>query len=227
LDVDDPFSVRRGVAAVLKKAGHLDALVNNAGWGAFGALEDFSDEEILAQYETNLFGLFRVIREALPAMRARGQGRILNISSVAGKMTFAGVGLYSSSKHAVEALTESLRLELRPFGIQVGMVEPGQFQTRFKDNRRQNKVFLDGKSPYQSVVEKILQYGNGQSRRAPGPEVVARTLLKALEAKKMALRYPVGTDARLFPFAQRFLPDILYDRVMVYTLKRFQEAKNG
>ena len=113
---------------VLKKAGGLDALVNNAGWGAFGALEDFSDEEILAQYETNLFGLFRVTREVLPSMRCRGQGRILNISSVAGKMTFAGVGLYCSSKHAVEALSESLRLELRPFGVQVGMVEPGQIQ---------------------------------------------------------------------------------------------------
>lgn len=227
LDVDDPISVRRGLAAVLKKAGGLDALVNNAGWGAFGALEDFSDEEILAQYETNLFGLFRVIREALPSMRARGRGRILNISSVAGKMTFAGVGLYCSSKHAVEALTESLRLEMMPFGIQVGMVEPGQFQTSFKDNRRQNKVFLDGKSPYQSVVEKILDYGNGQSCQAPGPEVAARTVLKALEAKKMALRYPVGLDARFFPFAQRFLPDGLYDRIMVHTLKRFQEAKNG
>jgi NAD(P)-dependent dehydrogenase (short-subunit alcohol dehydrogenase family) len=227
MDVDSLVSVREGVAAVLAKAGTLDALVNNAGWGAFGALEDFSDEEILAQYETNLFGLFRVIREVLPSMRSRGRGRILNISSVAGKMTFAGVGLYCSSKHAVEALSESLRLELRPFGVQVGMVEPGQFHTKFKDNRRKNKIFLDGKSPYQSVVEKILDYGNDQSRQAPGPEVVAQTVRKALEAGKMALRYPVGTDARLFPFAQRFLPDGLYDLIMVHTLRRFQEAKNG
>lgn len=227
LDVDDPHSVRKGVTVVLKKAGGLDALVNNAGWGAFGALEDFSDEEILAQYETNLFGLFRVIREVLPSMRSRGQGRILNISSVAGKMTFAGVGLYCSSKHAVEALSESLRLELRPFGVQVGMVEPGQFHTQFKDNRRKNKVFLSGKSPYQPVVKKILDYGNGQSHQAPGPEVVAQTVLKALEEKKIALRYPVGTDARLFPFAQRFLPDWLYDRIMVHTLRRFREAKHA
>jgi NAD(P)-dependent dehydrogenase (short-subunit alcohol dehydrogenase family) len=227
LDVDNPLSVRRGVAAVLKKAGGLDALVNNAGWGAFGALEDFTDEEILSQYQTNLFGLFRLTREVLPSMRARGRGRILNISSVAGKMTFAGVGLYCSSKHAVEAFSESLRLELRPFGVQVGMVEPGQFHTRFKDNRQPNQTFLDGKSPYQSVVEKILRYGNGQSGQAPGPEVVARTIRTALEADKMALRYPVGTDARLFPIAQRFLPDGLYDRIMVHTLKRFQEARNG
>jgi NAD(P)-dependent dehydrogenase (short-subunit alcohol dehydrogenase family) len=227
LDVDNAFSVRKGVADVLRKTGGLDALVNNAGWGAFGALEDFSDEEILAQYETNLFGLFRVIREVLPSMRSRGRGRILNISSVAGKLTFAGVGLYCSSKHAVEALSESLRLELRPFGVQVGMVEPGQFRTKFKDNRRKNKIFLSGKSPYQSVVEKILDYGNGQSHQAPGPEFVARTVLKALEAGIMALRYPVGIDARLFPFVQRFLPDGLYDRIMVHTLKRFQGAKNG
>src|SRR5208282_3287543 len=118
----------------------------------------------------------------------------------------------------VEALSESLRLELRPFGVQVGMVEPGQFHTQFKDNRRKNKIFLSGKSPYQSVAGKILDYGNSQSHRAPGPEVVAHAVLKALEAKRMALRYPVGTDARLFPFAQRFLPDWLYDRIMFYTL---------
>ena len=128
--------------------------MNNAGFGAFGALEDFTDEEILAQYETNVFGLFRIIREVLPSMRSRGRGRILNISSVAGKMTFAGIGLYCSSKHAVEALSESLRLELRPFGIQVGMVEPGQFHTRFRDNRRKNKIFTEGKSAYQPVLRK-------------------------------------------------------------------------
>jgi len=227
LDVDDPKSVQKGAAVVLKKAGGLDALVNNAGWGAFGALEDFTDEEIKAQYETNLFGLFRLTRAVLPAMRTRGRGRILNISSVAGKMTFAGVGLYCSSKHAVEALTESLRLELRPFGVEVGMVEPGQFQTRFKDNRRKSQIFQSGRSPYQAVLEKILQYGNGESAKAPGPEVVARTIVKALEDQKMALRYPVGTDARWFPFAQRFLPDGLYDRIVSYTLARFGEARHG
>ncbi len=227
LDVDHPDSVKICVATVLKEAGSLDALVNNAGFGAFGALEDFTDEEILAQYETNVFGLFRIIREVLPSMRSGGRGRILNISSVAGKMTFAGIGLYCSSKHAVEALSESLRLELRPFGIQVGMVEPGQFHTRFRDNRRKNKIFTEGKSAYQPVLEKILDHGNQHSLQAPGPEVVAQTVLRALEAKNMALRYPVGTDARLFPFAQRFLPDFLYDYIMTRTLSRFQEARHG
>jgi NAD(P)-dependent dehydrogenase (short-subunit alcohol dehydrogenase family) len=227
LDVDHLESVHSCVAAVLKEAGNLDALVNNAGFGAFGALEDFTDEEILAQYETNVFGLFRVIREVLPAMRSRGRGRILNISSVAGKMTFAGIGLYCSSKYAVEALSESLRLELRPFGVQVGMVEPGQFQTRFRDNRRKNKAFADGKSNYQPVLQKILDHGNNQSLRAPGPEVVARTVCRALDDKKMALRYPVGTDAHLFPFAQRLLPDFLYDLIMKRTLSRFRETNHG
>jgi NAD(P)-dependent dehydrogenase (short-subunit alcohol dehydrogenase family) len=227
LDVDHLDSVKICVAAVLKEAGNLDALVNNAGFGAFGALEDFTDEEIRAQYETNVFGLFRVIREVLPSMRSRGRGRILNISSVAGKMTFAGIGLYCSSKHAVEALSESLRLELRPFGVQVGMVEPGQFQTRFRDNRRVNKVFKDGKSSYQPVLARILDHGNSQSLQAPGPEVVARTVWRALEDKKMALRYPVGTDAHLFPLAQRFLPDFLYDFIMQRTLSRFREALHG
>jgi NAD(P)-dependent dehydrogenase (short-subunit alcohol dehydrogenase family) len=224
LDVDKPASVKAAVSTVLKKAGRIDALINNAGWGAFGAMEEFSDAEIRAQYETNLFGLLRVTREILPAMRRQKQGRIVNIGSLAGKMTFAGIGLYCSSKHAVEALTESLRLELRPFNIEVAVVEPGTIQTPFKVNRRKAMAFQRGKSDYQGVLEKILFFGNHPSPSAPGPERVAAAVLKALQAPRMAIRYPVGRDAVWFPFLRWFMPDFLFDWVLKMRYAGFQKG---
>src|SRR6185295_5356194 len=168
LDVDKPASVQKAVSTLLKKVGRIDLLINNAGWGAFGGLDEFSDEEIKAQYETNVFGLMRVTRAVLPTMRAQRSGRILHIGSLAGKMTFAGIGLYCSSKHAVEALTEGLRLELRPFNIQVAVVEPGSIKTPFKENRRKSKIFLEGKSVHQKALEKIEALGNERTL-APEP----------------------------------------------------------
>ncbi len=225
LDVDKASSVKKAVAAIVKKAGRIDVLVNNAGWGAFGAMEEYSDEEIHAQYETNVFGLLRVTRAVLPVMRAQGSGRILHIGSLAGKMTFAGIGLYCSSKYAVEAITESLRLEVHPFHIEVAVVEPGNIRTPFKVNRRQAKIFLEKKSAYQNVLERILYFGNHPPDSAPGPDRVAKTVLKALQASRMAIRYPVGRDAIMFPLIRWFLPDFLYDQVL--QMRYFQFQKEG
>ena len=225
LDVDKPASVKAAVSAVLKKAGRIDVLVNNAGWGAFGALEEFSDEEVRAQYETNVFGLLRVTREVLPAMRRQKYGRIIHIGSLAGKMTFAGIGLYCSSKHAVEAVTESLRLEVRPFNIEAAVVEPGTIRTPFKVNRRKARLFEEGKSAYQKTLENILTFGNHPSAAAPGPDKVAAVVLKALQARRMAIRYPVGRDAVWFPFLRWFMPDALFDWVLRIRYDRFQSRK--
>lgn len=222
LDVDKPASVQKAAASLLKKTGRIDVLVNNAGWGAFGALEEFSDEEIRAQYETNVFGLMRVTRAVLPAMRAQKSGRIIHIGSLAGKMTFAGIGLYCSTKYAVEAITESLRLEVRPFNIQVSVVEPGQINTRFKANRHKAKTFIKKGSAYQDVMNQVLNYGNQQSAKAPGPENVAGTILKALQAHRMAVRYPAGFDAEWFPVIRWFLPDVVYDLLLRWMYRRFQ-----
>jgi NAD(P)-dependent dehydrogenase (short-subunit alcohol dehydrogenase family) len=222
LDVDKAPSVKKAVAAVVQKAGRIDVLINNAGWGAFGALEEFSDEEIHAQYETNVFGLLRVTRAVLPIMRAQKSGRIVHIGSLAGKMTFAGIGLYCSSKYAVEAITESLRLEVRPFHIEVAVVEPGTIRTSFKTNRHKAKAFLEKKSAYQAVLERILYFGNNPPKSAPGPDQVAETVLKALQASRMTVRYPVGRDAVWFPLIRWFLPDFLYDRVLQIRYSQFQ-----
>jgi len=220
LDVDKPASVQKAVSTLLKKVGRIDLLINNAGWGAFGGLDEFSDEEIKAQYETNVFGLMRVTRAVLPTMRAQRSGRILHIGSLAGKMTFAGIGLYCSSKHAVEALTEGLRLELRPFNIQVAVVEPGSIKTPFKENRRKSKIFLEGKSVHQKALEKIEALGNERTL-APEPFKVAQVIEKALRADRLAARYPVGLDAVWFPFIRWFLPDFFYDLILRVMYWRF------
>jgi NAD(P)-dependent dehydrogenase (short-subunit alcohol dehydrogenase family) len=222
LDVDKPASVKKAVSTVLRKAGRIDVLVNNAGWGAFGAIEEFTDQEFKAQYETNVFGLVRMTNAVLPAMRNRRQGRIVNISSLAGRMTFAGVGLYSSSKHAVEGYTEVLRMETRPFGIQATVVEPGHMRTRFSDNRRKARMFREGRSAYQDVLWKILEFGGKRSARSPGPENVAQVILKALQTPRMAMRYTAGWDALLFPVVRWCLPTAFYDWLMHRAYERFK-----
>ncbi len=222
LDVDKPASARRAVAKVIAQAGQIDLLINNAGYGAFGALEDFTDAEIKAQYQTNVLGLTRVTREVLPFMRARRLGRIIHIGSLAGKMTFAGIGLYCSSKHAVEAVTESLRMETRPFGVQVAVVEPGSMNTAFKANRRKNGVFQKGKSAYQGSLQKILDFGNEQSARAPGASQVVDVLEKAIGDKVMKTRYPVGFDAFVYPLIRWGMPEVLWDHLMRRVDEKFK-----
>jgi len=221
LDVDHAHSVKKAVSTVARMAGRVDVLVNNAGYGAFGALDEFTDREILAQYETNVFGLMRVTREVLPFMRRQGSGRIVHIGSLAGKMTFAGIGLYCSTKHVVEALTEGLRIETRPFGVEVAVVEPGSINTPFKANRRKAALFLKKRSAHQKVLENILYFGDHPSRFAPKAPRVAQTILKALKARRMATRYQVGMDAVWFPVVRWFLPNFVYDGLLKAMYKRF------
>jgi NAD(P)-dependent dehydrogenase (short-subunit alcohol dehydrogenase family) len=221
LDVDKPGDPAQAVKTILKKTGRIDLLINNAGWGAFGALEEFTDKEMWAQYETNVFGLMRMTNAVLPSMRKQKQGRILHIGSLAGKMTFAGVGLYCSSKHAVEALTEAQRTELRPFNIEVAVIEPGSTNTQFKYNRHQSHLFLKKRSIYQSVLTKILAYGNDQSKKARGAEQVVEVILRALGDRRLAVCYAAGFDATWFPVARWFLPDRVYDLILKRMYKRF------
>lgn len=222
LDVDKPSSVKKAVSVVVHKTGRIDALVNNAGWGAFGAMEEFSDEEILAQYQTNVFGLLRVTRQVLPVMRRQKSGRIIHIGSLAGRMTFSGIGLYCSSKYAVEAVTESLRLEVRPFNIESAVVEPGTIRTPFKANRKKAAVFKEGKSAYQGVLKNILNFGDNPSPFSPGPRKVAEVVYKALKARRMAIRYPVGMDSFWLPIIRWFMPDGLFDKVLQIRYAKFQ-----
>ncbi len=221
LDVDKPLVAKKTVSTIIRKAGRIDVLINNAGWGSFGALEEFTDEEIKAQYETNVFGLMRMTQAVLPVMRAQKGGRILHIGSLAGRMTFGGTGLYCSSKYAVEAFTEAMRTEVRPFNIEVTVIEPGSTNTAFKNNRHLSDKFLKGRSEYQGVLEKILAHGNHQSQKAPGAGQVVDAILKALDSRRMAVRYTAGFDAAWYPVIRWFLPDTFYDWILKCLYRRF------
>jgi NAD(P)-dependent dehydrogenase (short-subunit alcohol dehydrogenase family) len=213
LDVDKEPSVKRAVAVALKRAGKIDVLVNNAGYGAYGAVLDFEDSEIRRQYETNVLGLLRTSRAVLPSMLRNRKGRIINVGSLAGRVTFTGMGLYSSSKYAVEAVTEAIRLEGAHLGIDACVVEPGMFHTSFGKNRRWARKWEAKSSPFQGLIDSIVAYMNSRKRNPGGAMPVARTILKAATAKHPAIRYPVGWDAWLLTVLYALLPGAWFERL--------------
>jgi NAD(P)-dependent dehydrogenase (short-subunit alcohol dehydrogenase family) len=199
LDVTDDASVRAAVADAEDQAGGaLDVVVNNAGVELRGAVESCSDAEVLAQFDTNVFGVVRVVRAVLPAMRERRRGVIVNVSSIAGLVARPYGGIYSATKHALEAISEALHHELRPFGIRVAVVEPGQFETELLANA----VVADGfgpDSPYRAASDRFDVAIRGLSpdgRRAPA-EVVADAIVAVAFDDDAGLRHLVGSDAEL------------------------------
>lgn len=215
LDVTDDASVERGVQLVLERAGRLDAVVNNAGDAWMGAVEDTSIEEARAQLETNFFGALRVCRAVLPAMRRQGGGHIVNISSLAGVLGVPFSGLYSASKFALEGMTESLRLEVRRFGIHVSLIEPGDFRTNLPASRKQTRA-AQGASPYKEAFERFKVSQEKDESKAPTPEPVAHLLERILRSPAPRLRYRVGmfTQTVVVPL-KRLLPQGLFEWVLI------------
>lgn len=215
LDVDNDASVTDGVAEVLRQAGRIDVLVNNAGIGYAGALEDTTVEEARSQFETNFFGMHRLCRAVLPYMRAQRAGRIVNMSSLGGLVALPFQAMYSASKFAVEAYSEALRMETRPFGIHVSMVEPGDFATRFTANRRMTAAST-AESPYaercRNAVRRMVE---DESQNADiGP--VVRAVIAAIEARQPRARYPAASALQRTLVALRpALPQALFEYVMM------------
>jgi len=195
LDVTRDVDIAPAIASAVKKAGHIDVLVNNAGYGLFGAVEEISDSEARAVMDTNFFGALAVTRALLPHFRERRAGHIFNIASVAGFIGFPGCGLYAASKFALEGMTEALATELAPFGIRVTIVEPGGFRTNFSGGSlRQAALVIPAYAgtPSSRTREAIGQY-NGHE---PGdPAKAAAAILAALEAPEAPLRLLLGADA--------------------------------
>jgi len=188
LDVADPTAVRDAVADVLRRAGRIDALVNNAGYALVGAMEDLGIDRLRRQFEVNVFGAMEMARQVLPGMRARRSGRIVNVSSLAGRVSVPLMGGYCASKFALEALSDALRVEARPFGIRVSIVEPGPVVTEFQRNALgASREVLRSPSAYARVYasyETEFETDHGAS-----PERVARTIRKALVARWPRSRY--------------------------------------
>ncbi len=209
MDVDDEESVNAGVANVLAKAGRLNAVVNNAGFPMMGAVEDTAIEEAKAQFETNFFGVLRVCRASLPALRAAGGGHIVNISSLAGVVGLPFSGLYSASKFALEGLSESMRLETRPFGIKVILVEPGDFRTQTTANRRVTAAAERG--VYRDFSKSKRKQEHDETT-ASTPEPVARLVEGILSDPNPKTRYSVATiGQRIVVPAKRLLPQRIFE----------------
>ena len=218
LDVTDDESMRRAVAEVESREGAVGVLVNNAGYSLSGAVESVSLEDARRQFETNLFGLARLSQLVLPGMRAQGWGRIVNISSMGGRLTFPGGGWYHASKHALEALSDALRFEVRGFGVDVIVVQPGLIRTGFADAAAGSIPV--GHEPYSGFNAAVGAatagaYEGGLGRRlGGGPETVARAIDRAISAKRPRTRYRVTPSAPLLLTLRRLLPDRGWDAVV-------------
>lgn len=214
LDVTDPVSVDRAVAGVLEAHGRIDVAVNNAGISLRAAVEDTSDTDARRVLETNVLGPLRVVRAVLPAMRARRHGVIVNVSSVAGKVAQPFAGMYSATKFALEAMSEALHYEVRPFGVRVVIVEPGHFLTRLDDNRL--VAHPDGESPYAGLRHRWEVAAAGlPGRGQPGdPASVAVAIYEAATTPDHPLRRLVGADAELIATLRRDLDDATFERTV-------------
>lgn len=208
LDVQSDDSVRRAVKTVGNKAGKIDVLVNNAGFGLLAALEDGTDEEVFRQFDVNVFGVIRLCRAVLPLMRAQKSGVIINISSFLGRMGLPLLAHYSASKYAVEAITDSLRYEVNGSGIRVHSVMPGLFGTNFvRKGLKVNEATVSRESPYASLVSQMVPIVSTKINNGPDPVAVARAVEGVIDDKDSPIRVPVGEEAVTFIPMARTLSD--------------------
>ena len=215
LDVRSDESVEACLNTLLKKAGRLDILVNNAGYVLRGAIEEPTLEEAKAQFETNLFGVVRMVKGVLPIMRRQGSGQIINISSGMGLVPSPFAGYYSASKFAMEGYTEALRHEVKPFNVQVSLVEPGFIKTNVWNNVQEAANQISDYAPWK---QRALEVRHQFEEKALEPTVVAEVILRIIESKSPRLRHTVGSDVARISRMRRFLPESLFERGMRRTL---------
>ncbi|HUS67246.1 MAG TPA: SDR family oxidoreductase [Kofleriaceae bacterium] len=217
LDVNDAASIASAVEVVERiTGGHgVDVLVNNAGYGELAPVEMVDDADLRAQFETNVFGLMAVTRAFLPRMRERGEGRIINVSSLGGLVTMPLFGAYSASKYAVEALSDALRIELRPFGIRVSIIEPGPVKSGFtKRSVAGADKYLGDDSPYAALMKRFIALTPRSDRLAPGPIVTSRAIHRAATSRRPRARYRVVWFARASVVMVKVLPTSWSDALM-------------
>jgi NAD(P)-dependent dehydrogenase (short-subunit alcohol dehydrogenase family) len=215
LDVTDDEAVERVVDRVVEEQGGIDCLVNNAGYAQMGPIEDVPVEDVHGQFDVNVYGPHRLTRAVLPHMREAEDGTIINVSSTAGRLSFPGGGVYSGSKFALEAMSDALRGEVQPFGIDVVLVEPGPVVTNFQDRVEDEVDGLPRSEAYEDVYEIMDDYEaiGGAGPLASEPKDVARVILNAASCTEPGPRYPVGPVAK-YAMLARFVPDPIRDTVI-------------
>ena len=216
-DVNDEESMATCVNEVEQAEGAVGALVNNAGYSQSGAIETVPIDSVRRQFETNVFGLMRMCQLVLPKMRERGSGRIVNVSSMGGKLVFPGGGVYHATKHAVEAISDALRWEVQNFGVEVVIIEPGLIKTDFADTAVGSISETDSEGPYSTFNHAVGRvtagaYTGPTARLGGGPETVARKIEKAITAQRPRTRYKVTPSAGLIMAQRSILSDRMWDR---------------
>lgn len=214
LDVTDDASMQACVRQIMETEGQIDVLVNNAGYGSFGAVEDVPMEEARRQLEVNLFGLARMTQLVVPGMRRRRSGRIINIASMAGRIWVPFGAWYNATKFAVEGFSASLRLELKPYNIGVSIIEPGSIQTPWSDIAVQHLRAASANGAYAAAAEQSAKHLTRvyASRFATQPDVIAKCIIKAATAKNPRPRYLLGFGAKPMVYLQKILGDRVYDK---------------
>ncbi|HSX39386.1 MAG TPA: SDR family oxidoreductase [Candidatus Saccharimonadales bacterium] len=222
IDVTDQESIDREIQKFKDRGENIDILINNAGYGISGPVEEFTIEEIKAEYNTNIFGVVRMIKSVAPIMREHKSGTIVNISSVSGLVVFPMHSVYSSSKYALEALSDGWAFELSHFGIKVVIIEPGSFATDFSKNRKYPAAFNTPNSVYKELAANYFSRYNkthdtsktALTSKVLDPAPVVDTIFKAATAKNPAPRYIVGNDAKLYSTIHKLVPDKLWNFIL-------------
>lgn len=221
LDIADEASVKAAVGQIIETRGGVDVLVNNAGFGCYGAVEDTPLEDARYQFEVNLFGLARLTQLLLPKMRERGAGKIINISSMGGKIYTPLGAWYHASKHALEGWSDCLRLELKATGVDVVIVEPGAIQTEFGDVMAKPMVARSGDGAYSDLARKMAKATENSYRDggASPPSLIADIVSSAVRSSRPKTRYAAGRLAKPLLFARRWLSDRMFDRVIMSAVR--------
>lgn len=219
MDVTDNGSVEAGVAQVIKEQGRIDVLFNNAGYGSFGPVECVPVEDIQRQYEVNVFGMARLIKAVLPHMRKKRNGLVINTASMVGHISFPVMGWYASTKHAIEGMSDALRMEVKPFGIDVVVIDPGPVKTEFDAVGVAALDRLETPEDYKPLTAGFSNYMANLYARCPGPESTADAVVKAIKAKRPKTRYATTATARLLPRIRRWAGDRLFDSMSLRQFK--------
>ncbi len=222
LDVTDTASIERAMSTLQQHTNGIDVLINNAGYAQFGPTVEISDEALRRQFDVNVFGLMSVTRSCSSAMMKRGTGRIINVSSIGGRMVFPFGGVYQATKFAVEALSDAMRAELASFGIQVILIEPGPIETGFMDAA--NHALAPIQTKASAFTEAMDTYSHAMKqtyRIAPGPEVVTKAIVRAVEARRPRARYVMPFQSRVMVFLyEHILPTWVVDAAYIWILKQ-------
>lgn len=212
MDVTDDASMCAGIETIMKEQGRIDVLVNNAGYGSYGAIECVPLDEARRQMEVNVFGLARLSQLVIPGMRNRRKGRIINVSSIAGHFNEPRGGWYHATKHAVLALSDSMRMELRPFGIDVVLIEPGMIASEWADIAMQHLEEISASTPYEtSAARQARFFRQGYAHYATPADRVARSIERAALCNHPRVRYRDGFGSTMFPQLHRLLPTRWFD----------------